>query len=135
MKSNQGSFVKRALMVGLLAGSGVLAMTSFAMSGAGPAGGCDGKPVAEMGAGMNAKSAASWDARRDAHLAALKQTQLQLGAGSRLEPVCRCGESRRRAKAGPTGFAGRNAEAENTGTAGQDAGDGTTTTGKNAGTW
>jgi Spy/CpxP family protein refolding chaperone len=69
MKSTQGSFVKRALMVGLLAGSGVLAVTSFAMSGAGPAGGCEAK----MSAGMQAKSAARWDARRDAHLAALKQ--------------------------------------------------------------
>jgi protein CpxP len=73
MKSNQGSFVKRALMVGLLAGSGVLAAASFAMSGAGPSAGCEGKPVANMSAGMNAKSAASWDARRDAYLSALKQ--------------------------------------------------------------
>jgi periplasmic protein CpxP/Spy len=73
MKSNQGSYVKRALMVGLLAGSGVLAMTSFAMSGAGPAGACEGKPVAKMGAGMHARSAANRDERRDAYLAALKQ--------------------------------------------------------------
>lgn len=69
MKLNQGSFVKRALMVGLLAGSSVLAVTSFAMPGAGPAGGCEAK----TSAGMQAKSAARWDARRDAHLAALKQ--------------------------------------------------------------
>lgn len=65
MKSNQGSFVKRALMVGLLAGSSVLAVTSFAMSGAGQAGGCEAK--------MAVKSAAGWDAKRDAYLAGLKQ--------------------------------------------------------------
>lgn len=77
MKSNQGSFVKRVLMVGLLAGSSVLAVSSFAMPGAGSAGGCEAKMSAKMGTErgykMSTKSAADWGAKRGAYLAGLKQ--------------------------------------------------------------
>lgn len=66
MKSIQGSVIKRALMVTLLAGSGALAAASFAMSGAGPTGngGCEARMAARM---------SNMDAKRDAYLASLKQ--------------------------------------------------------------
>jgi len=48
MKSIQGSFAKRALMVGLIAGSGILAASSFAM----PAGGAEGKAGCEAKQGQ-----------------------------------------------------------------------------------
>ncbi|MHB1084611.1 MAG: Spy/CpxP family protein refolding chaperone [Thiobacillus sp.] len=45
MKLIQGSFTKRALIVGLIAGSGILAASSFAMSAGGPEGktGCEAR--------------------------------------------------------------------------------------------
>lgn len=72
MKLNQGSFVKRALMVGLLAGSGVLAVSSYAVSGVGSVGGCEGKPVARMGADMNPESVANRETKRAATQAAYR---------------------------------------------------------------
>lgn len=67
MKLIPGSFTKRALMVGLLAGSGILAASSFAMTAGGPAGkdGCD----ARQGQKIHAK----WEARRAEHLSELKE--------------------------------------------------------------
>lgn len=67
MKLIPGSFAKRVLMVGLIAGSGILAASSFAMTAAGPAGkeGCD----ARHGQNVHAK----WEARRAAHLSALQE--------------------------------------------------------------
>ena len=67
MKLIPGSFTKRALMVGLIAGSGILAASSFAMSAAGTAGkeGCEGR----HGQAAHAK----WEARRAAHLSELKE--------------------------------------------------------------
>jgi protein CpxP len=45
MKLIQGSFTKRALIVGLIAGSGILAASSFAMTSGGPEskGGCEAR--------------------------------------------------------------------------------------------
>jgi len=67
MKLIQGSFTKRALIVGLIAGSGILAASSFAMSAGGPAGkeGCE----ARHGEVAHAKR----EARRAAHLSELKE--------------------------------------------------------------
>jgi len=67
MKLLPGSFTKRALLVGLIAGSGILAASSFAMSAGGPAGkeGCD----ARHGQAAHAK----WEARRAADLSDLKE--------------------------------------------------------------
>ena len=67
MKLIPGSFTKRALMVGLIAGSGILAASSFAMTAGGPAGkdGCD----ARQGQKIHAK----WEARRAEHLSELKE--------------------------------------------------------------
>jgi len=67
MKLIPGSLSKRALMVGLIAGSGILAASSFAMPSAAPAGkeGCDAR---------HAQAAhARWEARRTAHLSELKE--------------------------------------------------------------
>ena len=74
MKWIPGSFTKRALMVGLIAGSGILAASSFAMTAGGPAGkeGCD----ARHGQAAHAK----WEARRAAHLSELKE-KLKLTPG------------------------------------------------------
>jgi len=74
MKLIPGSFTKRALMVGLIAGSGILAASTFAMTDGGPAGkeGCEirhGQPVH-----------AKWEARRAAHLSELKE-KLKLSPG------------------------------------------------------
>ena len=66
MKSIRTSFAKRALMVGLLAGSGILAASSFAMPGGDPA----GKPGCEARHGQ--KDPAKWEARRAEHLSGLK---------------------------------------------------------------
>ncbi len=71
MKSIQASFTKRALIAGLLAGSGILAASSFAMTAGGP----EGKPGCEARQGQ--KIHAKWEARRAEHLAELKQ-QLEL---------------------------------------------------------
>jgi protein CpxP len=67
MKSIPGSFTRRALIVGLLAGSGILASSSFAMPDAGPAGkaGCE----ARHGQERHAK----WETHRAERLAALKE--------------------------------------------------------------
>ena len=66
MKLIPGSFTKRALLVGLIAGSGILAASSFAMPAGDPAGkqGCE----ARHGQAAHAK----WEARRAAHLTELK---------------------------------------------------------------
>lgn len=66
MKSIRTSFAKRALMVGLLAGSGILAASSFAM----PGGDSAGKPGCEARHGQ--KDPAKWEARRAEHLSGLK---------------------------------------------------------------
>ncbi len=66
MKSNRALLTKRALMVGLLAGSGILAASSFAM----PDGGTTGKPGCEARHGQ--KDPAKREALRAAHLAELK---------------------------------------------------------------
>lgn len=67
MKLIPGSFTKRALMAGLIAGSGILAASSFAMTAGGPAGrdGCD----ARQGQKIHAK----WEARRAEHVSELKE--------------------------------------------------------------
>lgn len=67
MKLIPGSFTKRALMVGLIAGSGILAVSSFAM----PAGGSAGKDGCEARHGQ--ADHAKWEARRAAHLTELKE--------------------------------------------------------------
>lgn len=67
MKSIQGLFTKRALMVGLLAGSGILAASAFAMTGAGP--GSKGNCEVRHGQQIHAK----WEEHRAQHLSALKQ--------------------------------------------------------------
>ena len=66
MKSIQSLFTRRALLVGLIAASGVLAASAYAMT----ADGADGKPGCEARHGQSIK--AKWDARRGEHLAALK---------------------------------------------------------------
>lgn len=67
MKFIQGSFTKRALMVGLIAGSGILAASTFAMPGGGSASkaGCE----ARHGQSVHAK----WEVRRANHLSELKE--------------------------------------------------------------
>jgi hypothetical protein len=65
MKSNQGGFTKRALLVGLIAGSGILAASAFAM----PERDAAGKPGCEARHEQNADARSE---RRAAHLAALK---------------------------------------------------------------
>ena len=74
MKLIPGSLTKRALMVGLIAGSGILAASAFAMTGGGTAGkeGCE----ARHGQAIHAK----WEARRAAHLSELKE-KLKLSPG------------------------------------------------------
>jgi Spy/CpxP family protein refolding chaperone len=74
MKSIRTSFAKRALMVGLLAGSGILAASSFAMPTADTA----GKPGCEGRHGQN--DPAKWEARRAEHLSGLK-AKLNLAPG------------------------------------------------------
>jgi hypothetical protein len=65
MKSNRAILTKRALMVGLLAGSGILAASSFAM----PDSAAAGKPGCEARHGQKADAR---EERRAAHLSALK---------------------------------------------------------------
>ena len=65
MKSNQGGFTQRVLLVGLIAGSGILAASAFAM----PERDAAGKPGCEARHGQNADARGE---RRAAHLAALK---------------------------------------------------------------
>ena len=71
MKSIQGSFIKRALMVGLIAGSGALAASSFAMPGNGPEknAGCEARQVENAAA----KSEGKWEENRARALAMLKE--------------------------------------------------------------
>jgi protein CpxP len=66
MQLNKVLFTKRALIVGLLAGSGILAASSFAMTAGGPEGksGCE----ARQGQHIHAK----WEERRAEHLSELK---------------------------------------------------------------
>lgn len=74
MKLIPGSFAKRALVAGLIVGSGVLAASSFAMSAGSPTGkaGCEAR--------YSQKIHAKWEARRAAHLSALKE-KLKLDPG------------------------------------------------------
>ena len=67
MKWIPGSFTKRALMVGLIAGSGILAASSFAMTAGGPAGkdGCEAR--------HGQKDRARWEARHAERLSELKE--------------------------------------------------------------
>jgi periplasmic protein CpxP/Spy len=67
MKLTKVSFTKRALIVGLLAGSGILAASSFAMTPAGPEGrtGCEAR--------HGQKIHAQREARRVEHLSEMKQ--------------------------------------------------------------
>jgi Spy/CpxP family protein refolding chaperone len=74
MKLIQGSFTKRALMVGLLAGSGLLAASAFAM----PAGGFEGKSGCETRHGH--ETHAKWSEHRAERLSALKE-KLKLQPG------------------------------------------------------
>jgi hypothetical protein len=67
MKLIQGSFAKRALMVGLIAGSGILAASSFAM----PAGGSASKEGCEARHGQ--KVHGKWEENRAKHLSELKE--------------------------------------------------------------
>jgi hypothetical protein len=67
MKLIQGSFAKRALLVGLIAGSGILAASSFAMPSGGPA----GKDGCEARYGQNDHG--KWAEQRASHLAGLKE--------------------------------------------------------------
>jgi len=66
MKSNRTVLTKRALLVGLLAGSGILAASSFAM----PDSGASGKPRCEARQGQKAEARG---ARRAEHLSGLKE--------------------------------------------------------------
>lgn len=71
MKSNQGSFMKRAVLAGLIAGSGILAASAYAVSSdrAGDKPRCESRQMQKGDSGR--------EGRRDAHLAALKE-KLQL---------------------------------------------------------
>lgn len=74
MKLIQGSFAKRAVMVGLIAGSSILAASAFAVSAVGPAtnAGCESMH------GHNGHG--KWEERRAEHLSALKE-KLKLKPG------------------------------------------------------
>ena len=67
MKLTQASFAKRALMVGLIAGSGMLAVSSFAM----PAGGAASQAGCEARHGQKAHG--NWAENRAKHLSELKE--------------------------------------------------------------
>lgn len=73
MKSNQGSFTKRALLAGLIAGSGILAASAYAVADR-----SDAQPRCEARHGQQAH--AERQAKRAAHLTGLKE-KLKLGAG------------------------------------------------------
>lgn len=72
MKSK--SFTQRAVLAGLIAGSGILAASAYAVS----ADRADDRPRCE--ARQQQAGAGGWQARRTAHLAGLKE-KLKLGAG------------------------------------------------------
>jgi hypothetical protein len=74
MKSNQGSFTKRAVLVGLIAGGGILAASAYAVSADRAA----DKPRCETHAMQ--KGGAGWEGKQVAHLAGLKE-KLKLAAG------------------------------------------------------
>jgi Spy/CpxP family protein refolding chaperone len=65
MKSNQGSFMKRAVLAGLIAGGGVLAVSAYAMSNDAAA-----TPRCEA---HGQKGDGGWAAKRAEHLATLKE--------------------------------------------------------------
>ena len=67
MKWIPGSFTKRALIAGLIAGSGIAAASSFAMTRGGPAdkAGCEAR--------HGQADPARWEARRAAHQSELKE--------------------------------------------------------------
>jgi periplasmic protein CpxP/Spy len=72
MKLNTGSFAKRALMVALLAGGGMLATASMATNTGAPANNCEARQGQKV-----MKESAKWREQRAAHLAELK-AQLKL---------------------------------------------------------
>lgn len=72
MKMIQGSFTKRALMVALIAGSGILAASSFAMNGSGP--GKQGCEFNQSNVGQTQSLQAKRGEHRARHLAALKES-------------------------------------------------------------
>jgi hypothetical protein len=74
MKRIQASFTKRALLVGLLAGGGILAASSFAM----PTEGDSAKHNCEARHGQQAHG--KWEEKRAEHLSALKE-KLKLTPG------------------------------------------------------
>ena len=67
MKSKQGSFTQRAALAGLIAGSGILAASAYAVSADNAA----GTPRCE--ARHQQQGAARWEDRRAAHRAELKE--------------------------------------------------------------
>jgi hypothetical protein len=67
MKSKQSSFTKRAVLAGLIAGSGILVASAYAVSADNAA----GTPRCE--ARQQQQGAARWEDRRAAHLAELKE--------------------------------------------------------------
>jgi len=67
MKLIQGSFTKRAVIVGLIAGSGILAASSFAMTAGGP----EGKAGCEARHGQ--KVHGKWEEIRAKRLSGLKE--------------------------------------------------------------
>ena len=67
MKSKQGSFTQRAVLAGLIAGSGILAASAYAVSADNAA----GTPRCE--ARHQQQGAARWEDRRAAHRAELKE--------------------------------------------------------------
>jgi len=71
MKLIQSSFAKRALIVGLIAGGGILATSSFAVTTGGPA----GKAGCEVRHGQHGQNVqAKWEERRAKHLSELKES-------------------------------------------------------------
>jgi hypothetical protein len=72
MKLSTTSFAKRALMVALFAGGGMLATASIAMNPAAPANNCEARQGQKV-----QKDSAKWREQRAAHLAELK-AQLKL---------------------------------------------------------
>src|SRR4030066_1843571 len=74
MKLIQGSFTKRALIVGLITGSGILAASSFAMTAGGP----ESKAGCEARHGQ--KVHGKWEEQRAKHLSGLKE-KLKLTPG------------------------------------------------------
>jgi protein CpxP len=79
MKLIQGSFTKRALIVGLIAGGGILAASSYAMSDGDSAGkaGCEGRHGQQHHGEFNRTK---WEEKRAEHLSVLKD-KLKLKPG------------------------------------------------------